>query len=95
MQCLTMDGLFGNPASYRFGWQAEEAVDLARNQMAELIGADPRGSSSHLRRDRVQQPWPSKGVAHFYAGKASIVTSKTEHKAVLDTCRQLEREGYG
>ena len=96
MQCLTMDGLFGNPASrsHRFGWQAEEAVDLARNQVAELIGADPREivfTSGATESNNLA----IKGVAHFYAGKGKhIVTSKTEHKAVLDTCRQLEREGY-
>ncbi|HDZ8894657.1 TPA: IscS subfamily cysteine desulfurase [Aeromonas dhakensis] len=96
MQCLTMDGLFGNPASrsHRFGWQAEEAVDLARNQVAELIGADPREivfTSGATESNNLA----IKGVTHFYAGKGKhIVTSKTEHKAVLDTCRQLEREGY-
>ncbi|MFQ2769946.1 IscS subfamily cysteine desulfurase [Aeromonas caviae] len=96
MQCLTMDGLFGNPASrsHRFGWQAEEAVDLARNQVAELIGADPREivfTSGATESNNLA----IKGVAYFYAGKGKhIVTSKTEHKAVLDTCRQLEREGY-
>ncbi|ENY73493.1 IscS subfamily cysteine desulfurase [Aeromonas diversa] len=96
MQCLTMDGLFGNPASrsHRFGWQAEEAVDLARNQVAELIGADPREivfTSGATESDNLA----IKGVAHFYAGKGKhIITSKTEHKAVLDTCRQLEREGF-
>ncbi|CAJ1861375.1 TPA: IscS subfamily cysteine desulfurase [Aeromonas hydrophila] len=96
MQCLTMDGLFGNPASrsHRFGWQAEEAVDLARNQVAELIGADPREivfTSGATESNNLA----IKGVAHFYVGKGKhIVTSKTEHKAVLDTCRQLEREGY-
>ncbi|QFI55430.1 IscS subfamily cysteine desulfurase [Aeromonas simiae] len=96
MQCLTMDGLFGNPASrsHRFGWQAEEAVDLARNHVAELIGADPREivfTSGATESDNLA----IKGVAHFYAGKGKhIITSKTEHKAVLDTCRQLEREGF-
>lgn len=96
MQCLTMDGLFGNPASrsHRFGWQAEEAVDLARNQVAELIGADPREivfTSGATESNNLA----IKGIAHFYAGKGKhIITSKIEHKAVLDTCRQLEREGY-
>ena len=96
MQCLTMDGLFGNPASrsHRFGWQAEEAVDLARNQVAELIGADPREivfTSGATESNNLA----IKGIAHFYAGKGKhIITSKTEHKAVLDTCRQREREGY-
>ena len=96
MQCLTMDGLFGNPASrsHRFGWQAEEAVDLARNQVAELIGADPREivwTSGATESDNLA----IKGVAHFYSGKGKhIITSKIEHKAVLDTCRQLEREGF-
>ncbi|WP_368192177.1 IscS subfamily cysteine desulfurase [Aeromonas sp. s8] len=96
MQCLTMDGLFGNPASrsHRFGWQAEEAVDLARNQVAELIGADPREivfTSGATESNNLA----IKGVAHFYASKGKhIITSKTEHKAVLDTCRQLEREGF-
>ncbi len=96
MQCLTMDGLFGNPASrsHRFGWQAEEVVDLARNQVADLIGADPREivfTSGATESNNLA----IKGVAHFYASKGKhIITSKTEHKAVLDTCRQLEREGF-
>ncbi len=96
MQCLSMDGLFGNPASrsHRFGWQAEEAVDLARNQVADLIGADPREivfTSGATESNNLA----IKGVAHFYASKGKhIITSKTEHKAVLDTCRQLEREGF-
>ncbi|MFB2853474.1 IscS subfamily cysteine desulfurase [Aeromonas allosaccharophila] len=96
MQCLTMDGLFGNPASrsHRFGWQAEEAVDLARNQVAELISADPREivfTSGATESNNLA----IKGVAHFYASKGKhLITSKTEHKAVLDTCRQLEREGF-
>lgn len=96
MQCLTLDGIFGNPASrsHRYGWQAEEAVDVARNQVAELINADPREivfTSGATESDNLA----IKGVAHFYHKKGKhIITSKTEHKAVLDTCRQLEREGY-
>ncbi|QQX81894.1 IscS subfamily cysteine desulfurase [Shewanella sp. KX20019] len=96
MQCMTMDGIFGNPASrsHRYGWQAEEAVDIARNQIADLINADPREivfTSGATESDNLA----IKGVAHFYQKKGKhIITSKTEHKAVLDTCRQLEREGY-
>ncbi|GLS82921.1 IscS subfamily cysteine desulfurase [Paraferrimonas haliotis] len=93
---LTLDGHFGNPASrsHRFGWQAEEAVDVARNQIAELLNADPREivfTSGATESNNLA----IKGVAHFYDKKGKhIITSKTEHKAVLDTCRQLEREGY-
>jgi len=96
MQYLTIDGEFGNPASrsHRFGWQAEEAVDIAREQIADLINADPREivfTSGATESDNLA----IKGAAHFYAKKGKhIITSKTEHKAVLDTCRQLEREGY-
>ncbi|MCG9721666.1 IscS subfamily cysteine desulfurase [Shewanella sp. Isolate7] len=96
MQYMTMDGIFGNPASrsHRYGWQAEEAVDIARNQVAELINADPREivfTSGATESDNLA----IKGVAHFYYKKGKhIITSKTEHKAVLDTCRQLEREGF-
>ncbi|CAM4089615.1 MULTISPECIES: IscS subfamily cysteine desulfurase [Shewanella] len=96
MQYMTMDGIFGNPASrsHRYGWQAEEAVDIARNQVAELINADPREivfTSGATESDNLA----IKGVAHFYHKKGKhIITSKTEHKAVLDTCRQLEREGF-
>ena len=96
MQYLTLDGIFGNPASrsHRFGWQAEEAVDIARNQIADLIGADAREivfTSGATEADNLA----IKGVAHFYKAKGKhIITCKTEHKAVLDTCRQLEREGY-
>ncbi len=96
MQCLTMDGIFGNPASrsHRFGWQAEEAVDIARNQIAELVNADPREivfTSGATESDNLA----IKGAANFYQKKGKhIVTCKTEHKAVLDTCRQLEREGF-
>ena len=96
MQCLTMDGIFGNPASrsHRFGWQAEEAVDIARNQIADLVNADPREvviTSGATESNNLA----IKGAAHFYKKKGKhIITSKIEHKAVLDTCRQLEREGY-
>ncbi|MBL1378657.1 IscS subfamily cysteine desulfurase [Zobellella iuensis] len=96
MQYLTPDGMFGNPASrsHRFGWQAEEAVDIARNQVAELINADPREivfTSGATESDNLA----IKGIANFYGKKGKhIVTSKTEHKAVLDPCRQLEREGF-
>ncbi|MEY2907843.1 MAG: hypothetical protein RLZZ602_366, partial [Pseudomonadota bacterium] len=90
------DGVFGNPASrsHMFGWRAEEAVENARNQVAELINADPREivwTSGATESDNLA----IKGAAHFYSKKGKhIVTSKIEHKAVLDTCRQLEREGY-
>ena len=96
MQYLTLDGIFGNPASrsHKFGWQAEEAVDIARNQIAALIGADSREivfTSGATEADNLA----IKGAAHFNKAKGKhIITCKTEHKAVLDTCRQLEREGY-
>ncbi|KQA18023.1 IscS subfamily cysteine desulfurase [Vibrio metoecus] len=96
VQCMTMDGIFGNPASrsHRYGWQAEEAVDTAREQIAELLNADPREivfTSGATESDNLA----IKGVAHFYNKQGKhIITSKTEHKAVLDTMRQLEREGF-
>lgn len=96
MDYLTIDGTFGNPASrsHKFGWQAEEAVDVARNHIADLIGADAREivfTSGATESDNLA----IKGAAHFYQTKGKhIITSKTEHKAVLDTCRQLEREGF-
>ncbi len=96
MQCLTLDGCFGNPASrsHRFGWQAEEAVDTAREHIAHYFNADPREivfTSGATESDNLA----IKGVAHFYAKKGKhIITCKTEHKAVLDPCRQLEREGF-
>ena len=87
---------FGNPASrsHAWGWEAEEAVEKARVQVAELIGADPR-----------EIVWTSgatesnnlaiKGAAHFYKGKGKhLITVKTEHKAVLDVMRELERQGF-
>ncbi|MEL6710428.1 MAG: IscS subfamily cysteine desulfurase [Pseudomonadota bacterium] len=95
-ECLTLDGDFGNPASrsHLFGWNAEQRVDQAREQVAALLNANSK-----------EIVWTSgatesnnlaiKGAAHFYQKKGQhIVTVKTEHKAVLDTCRQLEREGY-
>lgn len=96
MQYLTNEGCFGNPASrsHKFGWQAEEAVDIARNQIADLVNADPREivfTSGATESDNLA----IKGVAHFYDKKGKhIITCKTEHKAVLDTCRELERQGY-
>ncbi|AIO35638.1 IscS subfamily cysteine desulfurase [Burkholderia pseudomultivorans] len=87
---------FGNPASrsHSYGWEAEQAVEEARAHVAALLGADPR-----------EIVWTSgategnnlaiKGAAHFYQGRGRhIVTVKTEHKAVLDTCRELERQGF-
>lgn len=96
MECLTLDGNYGNPASrsHSLGWSAEKAVDEARGHVAALINAD-----------RKEIVWTSgatesnnlaiKGAAHFYQKNGKhIITCKTEHKAVLDTCRQLEREGF-
>jgi cysteine desulfurase len=95
-ECLTTEGNFGNPASrsHLFGWVAEEAVDIARNQIAELVNADPREivfTSGATESNNLA----IKGVANFYGKtKKHLITLKTEHKAVLDTCRQLEREGF-
>jgi cysteine desulfurase len=96
IECLTMEGNFGNPASrsHLFGWKAEEAVENARRQVADLINADPREivwTSGATESDNLA----IKGVAHFYQKKGKhIITSRIEHKAVLDTARQLEREGF-
>ena len=96
MESLTLEGNFGNPASrsHYFGWQAEEAVETSRQQVADLVHADPREivwTSGATESDNLA----IKGVAHFYQGKGKhIVTSRIEHKAVLDTTRQLEREGF-
>lgn len=96
MHYLTPDGIFGNPASrsHHFGWQAEEAVDIARHQIAELLGADPRElifTSGATEANNLAL----KGAAHFYAKQGKhLITCQTEHKAVLDPCRQLEREGF-
>ena len=87
---------FGNPASrsHAFGWEAEAAVEEARDNVAKLIGADPKEiiwTSGATESDNLA----IKGAAHFYSGKGKhVITVKTEHKAVLDTCRELEREGF-
>ena len=94
--CLTPDGTFGNPASrsHSFGWEADTLVSEARANVATLINADPKEivwTSGATESDNLA----IKGAAHFYHKKGKhIVTCKTEHKAVLDTCRQLEREGF-
>ncbi|NVK21335.1 MAG: IscS subfamily cysteine desulfurase [Kangiellaceae bacterium] len=96
VQYMSVDGIYGNPASrsHKFGWEAEEAVDEARQYVADLINADPREivwTSGATESDNLA----IKGAAHFYNKKGKhIITVKTEHKAVLDTARQLEREGY-
>jgi len=90
------ESTFGNPASrsHSYGWSAEAAVDKARQNVADLVGADPREivfTSGATESDNLA----IKGAAHFYSKRGKhIVTCKTEHKAVLDSCRQLEREGY-
>lgn len=95
-ECLTLEANFGNPASrsHMFGWKAEEAVETARRQVADLINCDPREivwTSGATEADNLA----IKGAAHFYVKKGKhIITSKIEHKAVLDSCRQLEREGF-
>lgn len=95
-ECLTLENNFGNPASrsHLFGWKAEEAVENARRQVADLIHCDPREivwTSGATEADNLA----IKGAAHFYSKKGKhIITSKIEHKAVLDSCRQLEREGF-
>jgi len=94
--CLTPDGTFGNPASrsHYFGWQAEKLVEEARANVAALVNADPKEiiwTSGATESDNLA----IKGAAHFYQKQGKhIITVKTEHKAVLDTCRQLEREGF-
>lgn len=93
---LTVDGIFGNPASrsHGYGWQAEEAVEVARQQVAEVINADPR-EIVFTSRATESDNLAIKGAAHFYQSRGKhIITSKIEHKAVLDTCRELEQEGF-
>ena len=87
---------FGNPASrsHAFGWEAEAAVEEAREEVARLVGADPKEivwTSGATESNNLAL----KGAAHFYASKGKhVITVKTEHKAVLDTCRELERQGF-
>lgn len=87
---------FGNPASrsHSFGWESEEAVERAREEVAKLVNADPREivwTSGATESDNLA----IKGAANFYAERGKhIITVKTEHKAVLDTCRELERQGF-
>ena len=87
---------FGNPASrsHAYGWAAEAAVEEAREQVAALVNADAKEiiwTSGATESNNLA----IKGAAHFYQGKGKhIITVKTEHKAVLDTVRELEREGF-
>ena len=96
MEFLTPDGEFGNPASrsHKFGWKADEAVEQSRSHVANLVNCDPREivwTSGATEADNLA----IKGVARFYKSRGNhIITSKIEHKAVLDPCRQLEREGF-
>jgi len=95
-EALTREGNFGNPASrsHVFGWRAEKAVEQARREVAELLNADSREivwTSSATEATNLA----IKGTAHFHRSRGQhIVTSAIEHKSVLDTCRQLEREGF-
>jgi len=95
-ECLTQDGIFGNPASrsHLYGWQAEEVVENARSEVADMIGCDPREvvwTSGATEADNLAV----KGAAGARAGRGRhIVTSMIEHKAVLDSCQALEAEGY-
>ena len=96
MQFLTTDGIYANPASrsHRYGWQAEEAVDIARHQVADLLHADAREivfTSGATESDNLA----IKGTAHFLRNKGRhLITVKTEHKAVLDPFEQLQKEGF-
>ncbi len=95
-ECLSMDGYFGNPASrsHIYGWQAEEIVENARRDVADLLGCESREivwTSGATEADNLA----IKGVAQFHADKGRhIITSAIEHKAVLDSCRYLESNGY-
>lgn len=99
--CLTLEGNFGNPASrsHKYGWLAEEAVEIARGQVADLINADPREiviTSGATESDNLAL----KGAAHYLSSEQGgakgkhLITSAYEHKAVLDSCKALEAEGF-
>jgi len=96
MNYLTIDGIFGNSASrsHKFGWEAEEVIDVARNQISDLIGSDSREiifTSGATEANNLA----IKGIAFFHRKKGDhIITSKTEHKSVLDACRYLESIGF-
>ncbi|MCP3672331.1 MAG: IscS subfamily cysteine desulfurase [Gammaproteobacteria bacterium] len=96
MGCLTPDGVYGNPASrsHQYGWDAEKLVEESRQNVADLVNANSKEivwTSGATESDNLA----IKGAAHFYQKKGKhIITCKTEHKAVLDSCRQLEREGF-
>ncbi len=86
----------GNPASrsHAWGWEAEEAVENARDHVADLIGADPREIVLDQRRED-RTTWPSRALPSSTKRKGKhLITVKTEHKAVLDTMRELERQGF-
>lgn len=93
---MTIEGTFGNPSSrsHSFGWKAEEAVDIARNQISKLINSDSREiifTSGATESNNLAL----KGAANFYKNKGKhIITSKIEHKSVLDTCKYLEQQGF-
>ena len=95
-ECLTIEGAFGNPASrsHTFGWESEKLVEEARKNVASLINADHREiiwTSGATESDNLA----IKGAAHFYKDRGNhLITLSTEHKAVLDTMRSLENEGF-
>ncbi len=98
MQCLTKDQNFGNPASrsHIYGWQAEESVEIARREIADLINADPREivfTSGATESNNLAIKGAAKAARDEGKGNR-IITVVTEHKAVLDTCKQLQREGF-
>ncbi|WP_343187962.1 IscS subfamily cysteine desulfurase [Buchnera aphidicola (Periphyllus koelreuteriae)] len=96
MNYLTIEGIFGNPASrsHQFGWSAEEIVNISRFEIAKIINADPREiifTSGATESNNLS----IKGIAKFYKKKGNhIITSKTEHKSVLDSCRYLENKNF-